>query len=76
MAAQRTLAPTGQCWCEQPNGSGSFFQPGHDRVAESTVVTVEYGGVPELLAAHGYGPGGKNPRRERDDWESSGNRVQ
>ena len=38
---------------------GSFFLPGHDKTAESAVISLEYGGVPEFLVQHGYGPGGK-----------------
>ncbi len=34
------------------------------QVAESAVILVEYGGVPEFLQDLGYGPGGKNPSRE------------
>ena len=43
-----------------------FFLPNHDRVAESAVMKVVYGGIPQFLAAHGFGPDGRNPRRERD----------
>jgi hypothetical protein len=57
------ILPTGKCWCgcgaDVPRGS--FFLSGHDRRAESAVITVEYGGVVEFLAAQGYIPGGKNP---------------
>ena len=71
------LLPTGECWCgcDEETGIGSFFLPGHDKVAESAVISVEYGGVPEFLFRLGYGPGGKNPRRERERWEAKGNRV-
>ena len=60
--------PTGECWC----GCGGktkprrFFLPNHDRVAESAVMKVVYGGIPQFLAVHGFGPDGRNPRRERD----------
>lgn len=66
------LIPTGSCWC----GCGgettrdSFFLPGHNGIAESAVILVEYGGVPEFLDKHGYSPGGKNPRRSLDDWQA------
>ncbi len=55
--------PQGVCWCgcgtEVP--ARSFFVPGHDKVAESKVIRAEYGTVADFLAAHGFGPGGKNP---------------
>src|SRR5688500_2071019 len=59
--SQRAL-PTGYCWCGcgQETGSRAFFVSGHDRIAEANVVFMAYGGVPELLLAHGYGPGEKN----------------
>ena len=49
------LIPTGHCWCgcEQETGRGSFFLSGHDKVAESAVILVEYGGVPEFFPHHG-----------------------
>ena len=77
MAGRKRLIPTGECWCGcgEETGIGSFFLPGHDKVAESAVISVEYGGVPELLVAHGYGPGGKNVRRAREEWDAQGNRV-
>jgi hypothetical protein len=60
------ILPTGKCWCgcgaDVP--IGSFFLSGHDRRAESAVIAVEYGGVVEFLAAHGYVPDGKNPIKE------------
>lgn len=52
--------PTGFCWCgcgrETP--VGSFFAPGHDKVAESRIISREYGTVPEFLVAHEYDPAG------------------
>jgi hypothetical protein len=36
--------------------------PGHDKRAEAKVVKEVYGSVVELLAAHGYGPDGRDPR--------------
>jgi hypothetical protein len=60
---QRAL-PTGECWCgcraETP--VGSFFAPGHDKVAESRVIVEQYENVPGFLVAHGYAPGGKHWR--------------
>ncbi len=75
MATAR-LIPTGQCWCgcEKETGIGSFFLPGHDKVAESAVILVEFGGVPQFLHVKGYGPGGKNPRQALEDWRKSGGR--
>lgn len=60
----KRLLPTGTCWCGcgAETARGSFFLPGHDKIAEAAVLLAEYGGVPEFLACHGYAPGGKNPR--------------
>ena len=66
--------PTGFCWC----GCGAkcpediFFRPGHDKVAESAVILVEYGGVPEFLEKHGFGPSGRNARAELAEWRARG----
>jgi len=70
------LIPTGYCWCGcgQETGRGSFFLPGHDKVAESAVILLEYGGVPEFLQHHGFGPGGKSARRALDEWRKGGGR--
>ncbi|MET7809625.1 hypothetical protein ABZT26_02050 [Streptomyces sp. NPDC005395] len=54
------LTPTGTCWCgcAKKTGPGSFFAPGHDKVAEAALLAVEYGSsVAQLLHGHGYGPG-------------------
>jgi hypothetical protein len=51
---------------------GKFFAPGHDKVAESAVILTRYGGVPEFLVRHGFGPGGLNPRGEIDRWRATG----
>ena len=55
--------PAGECWCgcgaETP--TRSLFLAGHDRKAEARVIRAEYGSVADFLAAHGYGPGRKNP---------------
>jgi hypothetical protein len=70
------LLPTGECWCgcgtETP--VGSFFAAGHDNVAESAVILLEYGGVPEFLVRHGFGPKGRNARAELEKWRSAGGR--
>ena len=76
MTSSQRLIPTGTCWCGcagEPR-IGSFFLSGHDRVAESAVIKVQYGGVPNFLVEHGYGPGGKNPKRELEDWKAQGGR--
>ena len=72
MASGKRLLPTGGCWCGcgAETSIGSFFLPGHDKTAESAVISVEYGGVPRFLVQHGYGPGGKNAIREVDKWRS------
>jgi hypothetical protein len=71
------LIPTGYCWCgcQAEAGLGSFFLPGHDKIAESAVLLVEYGGVPEFLAKHGYGPDGKNPRKALEQFHKRGGRA-
>jgi hypothetical protein len=33
-----------------------------------------YGGVAEFLRHHGFGPDGRNPRRELEAWRESGGR--
>ena len=71
------LTPTGACWCGCGDATerDSFFLPGHDKVAESAVIIVEYGGVAEFLERHGYSPGGKNPRAERERFYNEGGRA-
>lgn len=61
---ERKLEPNGECWCGcgEATGPKAFFVPGHDRIAESGVIALRYGGVAELLAHHGFGPGGRNLR--------------
>jgi hypothetical protein len=73
---QSRLMPTGECWCgcNESTPVGSFFRSGHDKVAESAVILTRYGGVPEFLVKHGFGPRGKNPRKELERWRGSGNR--
>ncbi len=53
--------PNGHCWdgCGASVAPGTFFLPGHDRIAESLVIAAEYGSVAEFLSAHGYGPTGE-----------------
>ena len=76
MASSKRLLPTGECWCGcgAETAIGSFFLPGHDKTAESAVISVEYGGVPRFLVEHGYGPAGKNPKQEMAEWRSKGKR--
>ena len=68
MASKNGPQPTGECWCGcgKKTNPGRFFRQNHDRVAESAVIKVEYGGIAQFLAAHGYEPSGKNPISERD----------
>lgn len=68
------LLPTGDCWCGcgSETKRGAFFLPGHDKVAESAVILTRYGGVPEFLVAHGFGPDQANPREALNDWRASG----
>ena len=73
-AVTKGVYPSGICWCgcgEVP-GRRSFFQSGHDKRAESAVILVQYGGVPEFLRAHGYGPDGKNAMDELGKWRERG----
>ena len=66
--------PTGVCWCGcgEPVSKRSFFKPGHDRVAESALALVAYGGLAQMLEAHGYGPAGKNLRQALEEWKQRG----
>lgn len=75
MEERERLIPTGVCWCGcgQETRIGAFFLPGHDKVAESAVILTEYRGVPEFLVAHGFGPGGRNPREALEEWRRNGN---
>ena len=73
---QSRLLPSGECWCgcgaETP--VGSFFAAGHDKVAESAVILTKYGGVPEFLTAHGFGPGARNAKKTLEEWRLQGGR--
>lgn len=51
---------------------GAFFVSGHDKRAEAAVVKTVYGSVPELLDAHGFGPGGKNASEELRRYQEGG----
>lgn len=68
------LQPTGECWCGcgTPTSPRAFFAPGHDKRAESAIVKVVYGSVPDLLDHHGYGPGGKNAHEELLKYQQAG----
>ena len=76
MASTGRLLPTGDCWCGcgAETSIGSFFLPGHDKTAESAVISVEYGGVPRFLVEYGYEPGGKNAILKVHEWRSKGRR--
>lgn len=66
------LLPTGECWCGCGRDDirlGSFFAAGHDRLAESAVIRMKYGGVPEFLIEHGFGPGGENLTEAYRGWK-------
>jgi hypothetical protein len=58
--------PGGRCWCGCGNEpkEGTFFLPGHDRAAEAAVVQLVYGGIPQFLAAHGFGPDARSAIKE------------
>lgn len=62
------LMPTGECWCGcgTQTKAGSFFAPGHDKRAEAHVTKTVYGSVASYLDAHGYGPNGKNAKKEAE----------
>ncbi|MBT5774172.1 MAG: hypothetical protein HOH95_07325 [Dehalococcoidia bacterium] len=72
MAPERLL-PTGECWCGcgATTSIGAFFLAGHDKVAESAVILVRYGGVPGFLKHHGFGPDGLNARETLENWRNS-----
>ena len=80
MASGKRRLPTGERWrgCGAATAIGSCFLPGHDRAAETAVISVEYGGVPrflvQLLVQNGYGPQGRNPQQETAGWRSAGKR--
>ena len=69
--------PNGTCWCGcgAETGSLSFFLQGHDKYSEAGIILMRYGGVPELLADYGYGPGGKNLRVEFEKWKKAGGKA-
>ena len=71
------ILPTGDCWCGcgSETTPGNFFVPGHDKVAESAVINLKYGSVAEFMVAHDFGPSGRNPRSEMDDWRRNGGRT-
>ena len=72
------LIPTGECWCgcEEDTTPGNFWRPGHDKFAESAVINLKYGStknaVAEFLVDSGFGPGGRNARREMQEWRTNG----
>ena len=77
MVSSELLLRISECWCECGSETAilSFFPTGHDKTAESAVISVEYEGVPEFLHFHCYGPSAKNTRREVAEWRAKGNRV-
>ena len=60
------------CGCGGETERGSFFLPGHDKVAEAVILLIEYGEVLEFLARRGYAPGGKNPRKDLESFRNRG----
>jgi hypothetical protein len=46
----------------RPTHLAASFLRADGRVAESAVIKAEYGGIPDFLAARGYGPGRKRAR--------------
>ena len=73
----KRLIPTGTCWCGcgEETSIGSFFLPGHDKVAESAVIAVRYGGVAQFLEHHGFGPFGENARLALEKWKEAGGKL-
>lgn len=71
------LIPTGECWCGcgDEASRGAFFKPGHDKVAESAVINIKYGGVAEFLFENGFGPNARNARKELESWRKHGGRI-
>ena len=63
--------PSGECWCGcgERVPAGSFWVLSHDRKGEGMLVRLEYGSIADMLAAHGYGPNGRNLR---DEFETRG----
>jgi hypothetical protein len=56
----------GTCWCGCGGEvkPGKFFVQTHDRWAEAYIIRTHYGSIAAFLEYHGYGPDGKNARRE------------
>ncbi len=66
MEVNEAPVPGTKCWCgcgSEPK-EGAFFMPGHERAAEGAVVQLVYGGVPQFLAAHGFGPEARSAIKE------------
>ena len=59
MASTKRLLPTGECGCGAETAIGSFFLPGHDKIAESAVISVESSGVPGFLVHQRLRTGGQ-----------------
>jgi hypothetical protein len=74
---ENRLEPTGTCWCGCGGETrpGSFFISNHDRIAEARVIRSEYGSIAGLLAAHGYGPGGKSLQQRSGGQDAEGARA-
>ena len=63
MASTKRLLPTGECWCGcgAETAIGSFFLPGHDKTAESAVISVEYGASPASWSITDTDRGARTP---------------
>jgi hypothetical protein len=54
------LIPTDECCCEYGGEiERVFFLSGHDKVAETAILLIEYEEILEILARQGYLPGVK-----------------
>jgi hypothetical protein len=71
---KQRVIPTGECWCGcgEEAKVGAFFVVGHDKRAEAAIVKTVYGSVPEMLLAHGFGPGGKSADEELRLYQEGG----
>jgi hypothetical protein len=68
------VKPVGECWCGcgDETSRGAFFVSGHDKRGESAVVKVLYKTVPDFMAEHGFGPGGRNASAELEAFRRGG----
>ncbi len=66
LSKPKKLMPTGVCWCGCGTelGVGSFFSPGHDKIAEAKIIREVFGDVAHFVAAFGKAPGDARPIEE------------